>query len=176
MSIFYSVLTALRTVPKTHTYVAMVQCGTESRATRHLGLVMRRLLVVGCLTSQQHAGVSHGRMCSNNCTCCHTEIKLQIKLSISPSHSILTPSHPVPVILEHPLLSHWYVMRRDSSAINFGRAEVPITFSFFCCWVFFYLFVCLFVCFVLFCFFVFVFVFCFLFFFFFGGGGGGGGN
>ena len=30
-------------------------------------------LFVGCLTSQQHASVSHGRVCSDNFTCCHTE-------------------------------------------------------------------------------------------------------
>ena len=52
-------------------------------------------LFVGCLTCQQHAGVSQGRVCSDNFTCCHTE-KLQITLSTSPSHSILTPGWPVP--------------------------------------------------------------------------------
>ena len=31
------------------------------------------LLFVGCLTSQQHASVSQGRICSDNLTCCHTE-------------------------------------------------------------------------------------------------------
>ena len=34
------------------------------------------LLFVGCLTSQQHASVSHGRICEDNFTCCHTEIEL----------------------------------------------------------------------------------------------------
>ena len=34
------------------------------------------LLFVGCLTSQQHARVSQGRICSDNCTCCHTEIEV----------------------------------------------------------------------------------------------------
>ena len=34
------------------------------------------LLFVGCLTSQQHAGVSQGRICSDNFTCCHTEIEV----------------------------------------------------------------------------------------------------
>ena len=29
--------------------------------------------LVGCLTSQQHASVSQGRICSDDCTCCHTE-------------------------------------------------------------------------------------------------------
>ena len=30
-------------------------------------------LLVGCLTSQQHARVSQGRICTDNFTCCHTE-------------------------------------------------------------------------------------------------------
>ena len=33
-------------------------------------------LPVGCLTSQQHASVSEGRICSDNFTCCHTEIEV----------------------------------------------------------------------------------------------------
>ena len=33
-------------------------------------------LVVCCLTSQQQASVSQGRICSDNCTCCHTEIEV----------------------------------------------------------------------------------------------------
>ena len=37
----------------------------------------RRLVcwLVACLTSQQHANVSQGRICSDNFTCCHTEIE-----------------------------------------------------------------------------------------------------
>ena len=35
----------------------------------------RVCLLVGCLTSQQHASVSQGRICSDNFTCCHTEIE-----------------------------------------------------------------------------------------------------
>ena len=35
----------------------------------------KQCLLVGCLPSQQHAGVSQGRICSDNCTCCHTEIE-----------------------------------------------------------------------------------------------------
>ena len=33
------------------------------------------VLFVGCLSSQQHASVSQGRICSDNFTCCHTEIE-----------------------------------------------------------------------------------------------------
>ena len=32
--------------------------------------------LVSCLISQQHASVSQGRICSDNFTCYHTEIKL----------------------------------------------------------------------------------------------------
>ena len=31
--------------------------------------------LVGCLTSQQQASVSQGRICTDNFTCCHTEIE-----------------------------------------------------------------------------------------------------
>ena len=31
---------------------------------------------VGCLTSQQHASVSQGRICSDEFTCCHTETEV----------------------------------------------------------------------------------------------------
>ena len=33
-------------------------------------------LFVGCLTSQQQASVSQGRVCSDKFTCCHTEIEV----------------------------------------------------------------------------------------------------
>ena len=36
----------------------------------------RICLLVGCLTSQQQASVSQGRICSDNFTCCHTEIEV----------------------------------------------------------------------------------------------------
>ena len=32
--------------------------------------------LVACLTSQQQASVSQGRICSDNLTCCHTEIEV----------------------------------------------------------------------------------------------------
>ena len=34
------------------------------------------VLLVGCLTSQQQASVSQGRICLDNFTCCHTEIEV----------------------------------------------------------------------------------------------------
>ena len=38
-----------------------------------LGLLV--CLLVGCITSQQHASVSQGWICSDDFTCCHTEIE-----------------------------------------------------------------------------------------------------
>ena len=38
-------------------------------------LLKTECLLVGCLTSQQHASVSQGRICADNFTCCHTEIE-----------------------------------------------------------------------------------------------------
>ena len=36
----------------------------------------RTCLLVGCVMSQPHASVSQGRVCSDNSTCCHTEIEV----------------------------------------------------------------------------------------------------
>ena len=54
-------------------------------------------LFVGVFTSQQHASASQGRICSD-CIAAVLRLKLQIKLSISPSHSVLTPGQPVPAL------------------------------------------------------------------------------
>ena len=47
-------------------------------------------LLVGCLTPQQHASVSQGRICPDNCTCCHADIEVADQTFHSPSHGILT--------------------------------------------------------------------------------------
>ena len=39
------------------------------------GVYPVRLLLVGCLMPQQQAKISQGRICSDNLTCCHTEIE-----------------------------------------------------------------------------------------------------
>ena len=45
----------------------------ESEGERERGGGGRVCLLVACLTSQQQASVSQGRICSGNFTCCHTE-------------------------------------------------------------------------------------------------------
>ena len=53
-------------------------CSTEKNESLDLCLLMEIevCLFVGCLTSKQQASVSQGRICSDNLTCCHTEIEV----------------------------------------------------------------------------------------------------
>ena len=44
----------------------------------------------------KHARVSQGRICTDNFTCCHTEIELAYQTP--PNHSILTPGQLVPAL------------------------------------------------------------------------------
>ena len=53
----------------------------------------RRSWLVGCLTSQQHASVSQGRICSDICTCCHTEIEVADQ-TFHPTQSQYTDTGP----------------------------------------------------------------------------------
>ena len=48
---------------------------TASRNARSLSTILVGCLLA-CFTSQQHATVSQGRICSHNFTCCHTEIEV----------------------------------------------------------------------------------------------------
>ena len=50
-------------------------------------------LLVGCLTSQQHASVSEGRICSDNFTCCHTDIEVADQ-TFHPTQSQYTDTGP----------------------------------------------------------------------------------
>ena len=51
-----------------------ISLGAASVVIRVLGQKERFVcLFVGCLSSQQHASVSQGRICTDNFTCCHTE-------------------------------------------------------------------------------------------------------
>ena len=50
--------------------------GMVSNQERTTGSGVKVCLLVGCLTSQQHASVSQGWICSDNFTYCHTEIEV----------------------------------------------------------------------------------------------------
>ena len=52
--------------------VCVIHTDTEAAAQTSYFTVF----FVGCLTSQQLASVSQGRICSDNFTCCHTEIEV----------------------------------------------------------------------------------------------------
>ena len=59
------------------------------------------LLLVSCSTSQQHASVSQGWICSNKFTCCHVEIEVAdqtFHLTQSQYTDTLTPGRPVPAL------------------------------------------------------------------------------
>ena len=49
--------------------------------------------LVGCLTSQQHASGSQGRICTDNFTCCHTKIKVADQ-TFYPTQSQYTDTGP----------------------------------------------------------------------------------
>ena len=48
---------------------------TLKKQTHITFLICAVCLLIGCLTSQQQASVSQGRICTDNFTCCHTEIE-----------------------------------------------------------------------------------------------------
>ena len=66
----------------------------KQRKTLHCRIAC---LLVGCLMSQQHASVSTDGSAQTSFPATPRQ-KLRIKRSTSPSHSILTPSRPVPAL------------------------------------------------------------------------------
>ena len=61
--------------------IVSVVCGCSTILAKRQWACCQRilaccLLFVCCLTSQQHASVSQGRMCLDNFTCCHAEIEV----------------------------------------------------------------------------------------------------
>ena len=90
------------------------------------------VLLVGCLTSKQHASVSQGRICSDNFTCCHTEIEVADQTfyltqsqytdtgPTSPSADPIMPGTWQGSSLECQFLSHWY----DSTQKNPGASGI----------------------------------------------------
>ena len=65
-------------------------------SARSFGLVG---FMAACLTSQQHASVSQGRICSDNFTRCHTEREAAHQTLSHPGHSTLKPGRPVPELI-----------------------------------------------------------------------------
>ena len=86
-------------------------------------------MLVGCLTSQQHARVSQGRICEDNFTCCHSDIQVAdptVYLTqsqytdtgpTSPSADPITPGAFAGYSLGCQFLRQWY----DSTPKNSQR-------------------------------------------------------
>ena len=96
------------------------KAGIEPRSVA-LGMdAVEVCLLVGCLTSQQQASVSQGRICSDNFTCCHTEIEVADQTfyltqsqytdtgPTSPSTDPVTPGAWQGSHWSANFLSHWY--------------------------------------------------------------------
>ena len=62
---------------------------------------MRDRSFVSCLTSQQHASVSQGRICSDNFTCYHIEIEVADQ-TFYLTQSQSTDSVPTSPSADHP--------------------------------------------------------------------------
>ena len=58
-----------------------------------IGWLVGCCLLLACLMSQQHASVSQGRICSDTCTCCHTDIEVADK-TFYLTHSQYTDTEP----------------------------------------------------------------------------------
>ena len=61
---------------KTKTKNKNKQTKNRQEVTQTRSTMEQICLLVGCLTSQQRASVSQGRICSDNFMCCHTEIEV----------------------------------------------------------------------------------------------------
>ena len=85
-----------------------------------MGIIRSRRMIgwlLACLTSQRQASVSLGRICSDNFTCCHTEIEVADQTFFltqsqytdtwptSPSGDPITPGR---VATGMPIFIHWY--------------------------------------------------------------------
>ena len=97
-------------------------------------------LFVGCLTSQQHASVSQGRICLDSFTCCHTEIDVAdptLRLTQS-QYTDTGPTSPStdPITLGAWQGSHWsanfYVTgmtrpRKNTAASGIRTRDLPLS-------------------------------------------------
>ena len=84
--------------------------------------------MVGCLTSRQHASVSQGRICSDNFTCCHTEIEVADQ-NFYLTQSKYTDTEPTgpsadPIMPDAWQGSHWRSRRKRDSNPESSAPEV----------------------------------------------------
>ena len=97
-------------------------------------------LLVGCFTSQQHASVSQGRICSDNFTCWHTEIEVadQAFHLTQSQHTDIGPTSPStdPITPGAWRGSHWSANlevtdmtrpRKNLSAVGIQTRDLPLS-------------------------------------------------
>ena len=95
----------------TSLYCCLVPHG-PLHASPHQCLSGRQLLLlVACLTSQQHASVSQGRICSDNCMCCHAETEVSHQTFCLTQSQYIgtgpTSRSPGPITPGALQVSHW---------------------------------------------------------------------
>ena len=95
---------------------------------RGKGTWMKLLLFVGCITSQQHASVTQGGPCSDNCTCCHAEMEVGDQacyLALSQYTNIGPTSPGADLIMpgaRHG--SHWFTGKIPPGISPMGKAGI----------------------------------------------------
>ena len=88
-------------------------------------------MIVGCLhacfTSHQHASVSQGRICSDKCTCCHTEIENvgQTLCLAQPQYTDIGPTSPSagPITPGGWQGSHWSINFEVTGIARSGKKD-----------------------------------------------------
>ena len=96
-------------------------------------------LLVCCITSHQHASVSQGRICSDSCTCCHTEVEVADQTfyltqsqytdtrPTSPSTDPRTPGAWQGSHWSANVLSHWYDWtRKNPGTSGIRNPDLPL--------------------------------------------------
>ena len=73
-----------------------------------------RVVVVGCLTSQQHATVSQGQICPHKFTCCHTEIEVADQ-TFRPTQSQFTDTGPTSPSTDPITPGAWHDSHRSAN-------------------------------------------------------------
>ena len=104
----------------------------------HVSVPTYIVMLVGCLASQQHACVSQGRICSDNCTCCHTEREVADQTfhltksqytDTGPTSPSADPTMPGAWQGSHwsANLSHWYELTpKNPSASRIRTWDLPL--------------------------------------------------
>ena len=78
----------------------------NTKACHNPVLELLFVVVVGCSTSQQHASVSQGQICSDNFMCCHTELEVADP-TFHLMQSQYTDTGPISPSIDHIMPDAW---------------------------------------------------------------------